>query len=561
MGPSGSGKSTLLHCLAGILRPDARRGPLRRPADRRPERARPNRPAARDASASCSSSASSCPSSRRSRTWRCRCCSRAGAGPTRIAEADAVVRPPRHRRPRRPAGPASSPAARPSGWPSPGRSSPRRAVLFADEPTGSLDSLAGERVMDLLVDTARAAGTTVILVTHEARIAAYADREVIVRDGRVHRRRWASGDRARRPAGGERRAREHRPPRAHRRSGSPRHHAAAPGRGGRSRHPRPPAPRRPGSTPAATGRRRQGDGDPLLWHLDRRLVDGREMLVLRVAATGPGAPVPLGLPTCPSPARSTCRRPLARLIEELPADRLADRFPCGALGHVARRAPGRPRRAGGRGRRCRRGALEGRRRRGGAPRPHRAGAVPVHRLPPPGAGRRRGRPAGAGRGLRRRPRPASGRPGASSASPPCAWPGPRRARPTVVAAVEAGAAAAVGAVLGVAGYLAACAPTPPAIEIDGHESFVADVRVAPVLLWRSWSRVPAAWRSWRQWPACGACRSPRWAWPAARCGPGPPSGGSCRWSPGRLGSSRASWRLEARRRGRACSSRSWPRSR
>jgi ABC-type nitrate/sulfonate/bicarbonate transport system ATPase subunit len=57
-------------------------------------------------------------------------------------------------------------------------------VLFADEPTGSLDSLAGERVMDLLVDTARAAGTTVVLVTHEARVAAYADRDVVVRDGR-----------------------------------------------------------------------------------------------------------------------------------------------------------------------------------------------------------------------------------------------------------------------------------------------------------------------------------------------------------------------------------------
>jgi putative ABC transport system ATP-binding protein len=57
-------------------------------------------------------------------------------------------------------------------------------VLFADAPTGSLDSLAGERVMDLMVDTARAAGTTIVLVTHEPRIAAYADREVIVRDGR-----------------------------------------------------------------------------------------------------------------------------------------------------------------------------------------------------------------------------------------------------------------------------------------------------------------------------------------------------------------------------------------
>jgi putative ABC transport system ATP-binding protein len=58
-------------------------------------------------------------------------------------------------------------------------------VLFADEPTGSLDSLTGEHVMNLLVAAARDEGTTVILVTHEARVAAYADREVIVRDGTV----------------------------------------------------------------------------------------------------------------------------------------------------------------------------------------------------------------------------------------------------------------------------------------------------------------------------------------------------------------------------------------
>jgi putative ABC transport system ATP-binding protein len=58
-------------------------------------------------------------------------------------------------------------------------------VLFADEPTGSLDSLTGEQVMELLVAAAREQGTTVILVTHEARVAAYADREVIVRDGKV----------------------------------------------------------------------------------------------------------------------------------------------------------------------------------------------------------------------------------------------------------------------------------------------------------------------------------------------------------------------------------------
>jgi len=58
-------------------------------------------------------------------------------------------------------------------------------VLFADEPTGSLDSLSGERVMELLSDAARERSTTVVLVTHEPRVAAYADREVIVRDGRV----------------------------------------------------------------------------------------------------------------------------------------------------------------------------------------------------------------------------------------------------------------------------------------------------------------------------------------------------------------------------------------
>jgi putative ABC transport system ATP-binding protein len=62
----------------------------------------------------------------------------------------------------------------------------RPTVLFADEPTGSLDSLTGEHVMDLLVAAAREQGTTVILVTHEPRVAAYADREVIVRDGVVH---------------------------------------------------------------------------------------------------------------------------------------------------------------------------------------------------------------------------------------------------------------------------------------------------------------------------------------------------------------------------------------
>lgn len=57
-------------------------------------------------------------------------------------------------------------------------------VIFADEPTGALDSLNGERVMELLTESARLANTAVVLVTHEARVAAYSDRDVVVRDGR-----------------------------------------------------------------------------------------------------------------------------------------------------------------------------------------------------------------------------------------------------------------------------------------------------------------------------------------------------------------------------------------
>ncbi|WP_405712185.1 ABC transporter ATP-binding protein [Streptomyces xanthophaeus] len=57
-------------------------------------------------------------------------------------------------------------------------------VIFADEPTGALDSLNGELVMQLLTETARSANAAVVLVTHETRVAAYSDREIVVRDGR-----------------------------------------------------------------------------------------------------------------------------------------------------------------------------------------------------------------------------------------------------------------------------------------------------------------------------------------------------------------------------------------
>lgn len=58
-------------------------------------------------------------------------------------------------------------------------------VLFADEPTGALDSLASEQVLTELVRVAREHGTTVLLVTHDAQVAAYADREIVMHDGRV----------------------------------------------------------------------------------------------------------------------------------------------------------------------------------------------------------------------------------------------------------------------------------------------------------------------------------------------------------------------------------------
>ena len=58
-------------------------------------------------------------------------------------------------------------------------------LLFADEPTGSLDSLAAERTMEVLLASVRSRGASLVIITHDARIAAYADREVTVRDGRI----------------------------------------------------------------------------------------------------------------------------------------------------------------------------------------------------------------------------------------------------------------------------------------------------------------------------------------------------------------------------------------
>jgi len=182
MGPSGSGKSTLLHCLAGIVTPDAgtitydgrelsamsdaERSALRRTdfgfvfqfGQLVPELTcvenvalplRLNGVKRREAE-------------RTARKWMERlevedlAAQRpgqvSGGQGQRVAVARALVASPK--------------------------------VVFADEPTGALDSLNGERVMELLTESARTANTAVVLVTHEARVAAYSDRDIVVRDGR-----------------------------------------------------------------------------------------------------------------------------------------------------------------------------------------------------------------------------------------------------------------------------------------------------------------------------------------------------------------------------------------
>jgi putative ABC transport system ATP-binding protein len=59
------------------------------------------------------------------------------------------------------------------------------ALLLADEPTGNLDSATGKQIIELLVGLNRRLGSTLVLVTHDAALAAHADRVVTLRDGRI----------------------------------------------------------------------------------------------------------------------------------------------------------------------------------------------------------------------------------------------------------------------------------------------------------------------------------------------------------------------------------------
>ena len=183
MGPSGSGKSTLLHCLAGIFRPDS--GEVWFDGLRLDELSETKRTELRRTAFGF--------------------VFQFGQLVPELSTADNIALPLLLSRVRRKTAYQTADSwlkrlglaelgARRTGELSGGQAqrvalaralAPRPKVLFADEPTGSLDSLASENVMDLLVNMAREEGTTVVLVTHDARVAAYADREAMVRDGKV----------------------------------------------------------------------------------------------------------------------------------------------------------------------------------------------------------------------------------------------------------------------------------------------------------------------------------------------------------------------------------------
>ncbi|MEV6792356.1 ABC transporter ATP-binding protein [Streptomyces sp. NPDC051320] len=182
MGPSGSGKSTLLHCLAGIVQPDAGSvsydgqdlagmNDVGRSALRRTDfgfvfqfgQLVPELTCAENVALPLRlNGVRRQEAARRAAEWmerlevadlgRKRPGEVSGGQGQRVAIARSLVTGPR--------------------------------VLFADEPTGALDSLSGELVMDLFTRAARSTDAAVVLVTHEARVAAYSDREVVVRDGR-----------------------------------------------------------------------------------------------------------------------------------------------------------------------------------------------------------------------------------------------------------------------------------------------------------------------------------------------------------------------------------------
>ena len=70
----------------------------------------------------------------------------------------------------------------------------RPTVLFADEPTGNLDSAAGDEILALLRQSVDSVGQTVVMVTHDPRAASIADRILFLADGRIVREMRSSGE-------------------------------------------------------------------------------------------------------------------------------------------------------------------------------------------------------------------------------------------------------------------------------------------------------------------------------------------------------------------------------
>lgn len=182
-GPSGSGKSTLLLCLAGILRPesgevvyDHQRLDLLGESDRTRLRRRemgvvlqfgqlvPELTAAQNVGLPLLLDRHDTASARRAAlSWLERLgalevadrvpAELSGGQAQRVAVARALVTGPR--------------------------------VVFADEPTGALDTVAGEQVLGQLLDAVRDTEASLVMVTHDNRVAARADREIVLRDGVV----------------------------------------------------------------------------------------------------------------------------------------------------------------------------------------------------------------------------------------------------------------------------------------------------------------------------------------------------------------------------------------
>jgi putative ABC transport system ATP-binding protein len=183
MGPSGSGKSTLLHCLAGILVPDS--GQIRFDGRRIDTLSEQRRTALRrDRFGFVFQFGQLVPELTAEENVALPLLLAGTRRATALAQArgwfprlglDGLER----RRSGELSGGQAQRVALARGMVA------RPQLLFADEPTGALDSLTGEQVMQLLVDVAREQGNTVVLVTHEPRVAAYADREIMVRDGRT----------------------------------------------------------------------------------------------------------------------------------------------------------------------------------------------------------------------------------------------------------------------------------------------------------------------------------------------------------------------------------------